>query len=166
MFLSHLAPTTAVSPLNTMPSITRYIAAGMVANGPTNKATDVNVPNSLSNLSSNGTRMMRLKSMCQNPRCTKTNVFSRYMPPVKIPIRLGFKLPHSITDHTVCNSNIQKTSTTRMTARVNSGRRRMYVRARLGLKKAVGMGRDRRVAGGAIVAGLRRRGARERELIA
>ena len=40
-----------------------------------------------------------------------------------------------------------------MTARVKRGRRRMYVRMRLGLNIAVGNGRDRSEEGGAMVAG-------------
>src|SRR5271155_1401798 len=54
------------------------------------------------------------------------------------PISLGTKLPHFVTDHTVCSSRSQKKRMTTRQTRVKSGRRRIYERKRAGLKNGRG----------------------------
>jgi hypothetical protein len=54
------------------------------------------------------------------------------------PISLGIRLPHFVTDHTVCSSRAQKKRMATTQARVKSGRRRIYERKRVGLKNGRG----------------------------
>lgn len=45
---------------------------------PKNRAREVRVPYSASNLSSKGVRARTLRKACRNPACTRANVFVRY----------------------------------------------------------------------------------------
>lgn len=117
-----LAPSTAVFPRITNLSMMIYIAAGIVLNGPNQRARQFSVPHSFSNLSSSGIKHNVSMTIWKKPMCTRGYVLSLYMLPK--PTSSGMSAPQCMTLQTVCSSRIQRPTITSRIMRVKSGRRK------------------------------------------